>query len=49
MRTLALVISLLALAAVVSLMVWTAVGWARSDRDRVERQRRDAQQNGSDG
>jgi hypothetical protein len=48
-RTFALILLLLAFVAVVSLMVWTVVGWARSDRDRVERQERERDENGSEG
>ena len=41
MRTGALIFAILAGAAVASLMVWTAVGWARSDRDRAARRAAD--------
>jgi hypothetical protein len=36
-RTGALIFAILAILAVASLMVWTAVGWARSDRARAAR------------
>jgi hypothetical protein len=49
MRALALIVLLVAALAVISMMVWTAIGWARSDRDRMERQERDQEQNGSGG
>ena len=49
MRALALILMLVAGLAVISLMVWTVVGWARSDRDRVERQEREREQDGSGG
>jgi hypothetical protein len=48
-RALALVLVIVAGLAVISMMIWTAIGWARSDRDRVERKARDREQNGSDG
>jgi hypothetical protein len=48
-RTLALILVLLAGLAVISMMVWTVIGWARSDRDRVERRRREGEQDGSGG
>jgi hypothetical protein len=40
-RLFALLFALLAGAAVLSLMVWTALDWARSDRSRAERQERE--------
>lgn len=46
-RALALILLFVAAAAVISMMVWTAIGWARSDRDRIERQERDREQNES--
>jgi hypothetical protein len=49
MRALSLVLVTVAGIAVVSMMVWTIVGWARSDRERAERQDRDPEQNGSGG
>jgi len=49
MRALALLLVTVAGLAVISMMVWTAIGWARSDRDRVERQERERDQNGSGG
>ena len=49
MRAIALILVLVAGLAVISMMVWTALGWARSDRDRVERQERERDQNGSGG
>ena len=44
MRTVALILALMAGAAVLSLLIWTAVDWARSDRARAERRQRE--QNG---
>jgi hypothetical protein len=44
MRTVALIFALMAGAAVLSLLIWTAVDWARSDRARAERRQRE--QNG---
>jgi hypothetical protein len=46
MRTGALIFAILAGLAVASLMVWTAVGWARADRDRAAR--RDAEHHDDD-
>lgn len=48
-HTLGLILVLVALVAVVSMMVWTIVGWARSDRDRAERRARNGEQGGSGG
>jgi hypothetical protein len=47
MRALALLLVIVAGLTVISMMVWTAIGWARSDRDRIQRQERDRDQNGS--
>jgi hypothetical protein len=41
MHAVALIFALLAGAAVLSLMVWTALDWARSDRARAERRQRE--------
>ena len=40
MRTVALILALAAGAAVLFLLVWTALDWARSDRARAERRER---------
>jgi hypothetical protein len=45
MRALALILVTVAGLTVISMMVWTAIGWVRSDRERV--QRREREQNGS--
>jgi sensor domain CHASE-containing protein len=47
MRVLALLLVIVAGFTVISMMVWTAIGWARSDRDRIQRQEREREQNGS--
>jgi hypothetical protein len=41
MRTVALVFAIVAGLAVLSMMAWTFIGWARSDRARTERHARE--------
>jgi hypothetical protein len=49
MRTVALILALVAGAAVFSLLVYTARDWARSDRARAERRERQDEDESSDG